>query len=61
LIGDESDITRGLWFYDQIWQPLEDDYSQQIETEHIANFMGRRLDEFIPSPTKGKKPGINML
>lgn len=55
--GDESEITRGLWFYEQDWQPLEEDYSQQLEAEHMSKFLGRRLDEFVPSPLKGKKPG----
>ncbi|XP_052058815.1 phospholipase DDHD1-like isoform X2 [Mytilus californianus] len=59
--GDESEITRGLWFYDQDWQPLEEGYSQQLEAEHISKFLGRRLDEFVPSPLKGKKPVLLLL
>ncbi|XP_063426380.1 phospholipase DDHD1-like [Mytilus trossulus] len=58
---DESEITRGLWFYEQDWQPLEEDYSQQLEAEHMSKFLGRRLDDFVPSPLKGKKPVILLL
>lgn len=57
--GDEFEITRGLWFYDQVWQPLEEIYSQQLESDHIEKFLGRRLDEYIPSPIKGQKPVLH--
>ncbi|XP_056022566.1 phospholipase DDHD1-like isoform X2 [Ostrea edulis] len=54
--GDESDITQGLWFYEYNGQPLEDKYGLQIETEHVAKFMGHKLDEEQPSLMKGPKP-----
>ncbi|KAL5008166.1 hypothetical protein ScPMuIL_013747 [Solemya velum] len=57
---DESSIMRGTWFHDGTWQPLEDAYSSQIETEHQAHFMGQKLDE-SPPPTKGQKPVIHHI
>jgi hypothetical protein len=58
VLGDESDITQGLWFYEYNGQPLEDKYGLQIETEHVAKFMGHKLDEEQLSPAKGPKPGV---
>ncbi|XP_062596955.1 phospholipase DDHD1-like [Saccostrea cucullata] len=54
--GDESDITQGLWFYEYNGQPLEDGYGIQIETEHVAKFMGHSLEQEHSSPQKGPKP-----
>ena len=36
---------RGTWFLDGSWQPLEDDYSTQIETEHMATFENQKIPE----------------
>ena len=49
---------RGTWFHDGTWQPLEEAYANQLETEHLAHFIGQRLvDPAIP-PVKGPKPGL---
>ncbi|KAJ8308504.1 hypothetical protein KUTeg_013378 [Tegillarca granosa] len=59
--GDAAEILRGMWFYDSTWQPIEEAYSIQIETEHLAKFLGRRLDEEQPQPVKGKKPVLHHI
>ena len=37
-------------------QPVEETYAQQIEEEHMANFLGQKLEE-AQIPPKGLKPG----
>lgn len=56
--GDRSKIMRGTWFHDGTWQPVEDGYASQIETEYLGTFLGHRLDEVPPSDRKGPKPVI---
>ena len=34
---------RGTWFIDGTWQPLEENYSVQIEKEHLTFFRGHKL------------------
>jgi len=36
--GDMYDVMRGYWFVDTGWQPLDDEYADVIEKEHIALF-----------------------
>ncbi|XP_048258899.1 phospholipase DDHD1-like [Haliotis rufescens] len=59
--GDVSEIMRGTWYYDGSWQPMEEVYALQIETEHMANFANRRLDEVPAVPQKGPRPVIHNL
>ncbi|XP_041353562.1 phospholipase DDHD1-like [Gigantopelta aegis] len=61
--GDVSMIMRGVWFYDGSWQPVEDGYASQIETEHMATFFGQKLhvESFTTSPSKGPKPIIHNI
>ncbi|KAL4237730.1 Phospholipase ddhd1 [Mactra antiquata] len=56
--GDRSKIMRGTWFMDGTWQPVEEGYSTQIETEYLATFLGHRLDEEYPVDKKGLKPVV---
>lgn len=55
--GDRSKIMRGTWFVDGTWQPIEEGYSTQIETEYLANFLGHRIDKEYATDKKGLKPG----
>lgn len=48
---------RGTWFYDGTWQPVEDGFASQIETEYLGTFLCHRLDEVPSSDKKGQKPG----
>ncbi|CAG5136440.1 unnamed protein product, partial [Candidula unifasciata] len=57
---DESDIVRGVWFEEGHWQPLDESFSIQIETEHLAKFRGHRLEE-APESAKGPKPVIHNI
>ncbi|KAL3874040.1 hypothetical protein ACJMK2_037104 [Sinanodonta woodiana] len=57
---DEAVIMRGTWFYEGTWQPVEDGYATQIETEHLGRFLGCRLDE-QPLQTKGPKPVLHRI
>lgn len=49
---------RGTWFYDGSWQPVEDGYATQIETEYLGKFLGHKLKEDAEPSQKGPKPGI---
>jgi hypothetical protein len=40
-------VLRGLWFYDQSWEPLDEEMSERIELEHIHKFNGTAQQ---PSP-----------
>ncbi|ESO83548.1 hypothetical protein LOTGIDRAFT_133288 [Lottia gigantea] len=59
--GDVSTILRGTWFHDSTWQPLEEDYANQLETEHLANFIGQRLEDAPPIIVKGPRPVIHNI
>ena len=51
-------ITRGVWFYVNNWQPVEDVYAGQIEIEHLAKFLGQKLEPAAPVSPKGQKPSM---
>ena len=57
FVGDKCKIMRGTWFYDQSWQPVEEGYAMQIETEYLSTFLGHKLEP-ITNPAKGPKPGL---
>ncbi|KAH3854843.1 phospholipase DDHD1-like [Dreissena polymorpha] len=56
--GDKSRIIRGTWFYDHTWQPMDEGYSSQVETQYLSSFLGHRLYEETTSLHKGNKPVI---
>ena len=48
---------RGLWFYESVYQPLEEEYAWEIEEFHLKNFLNEKIpssDENVKSPQKGK-------
>ena len=57
VTGDCCKIMRGTWFYDHTWQPVEDGYATQIETEYLGKFLGHRLNEETDQSQKGSKTG----
>ncbi|ELT99325.1 hypothetical protein CAPTEDRAFT_197144 [Capitella teleta] len=38
-------VMRGTWFVDGTWQPLDENHSNQIETEHLSKFENQKLPE----------------
>lgn len=54
--GEKCKIMRGTWFYDHTWQPVEDGYATQIETEYLGKFLGHRLDEASQTDKKAPRP-----
>lgn len=48
--GEECGITRGNWFYDGTWQPLEVDQSNRMEMFHLEKFYGHKLCEYHIDP-----------
>ncbi|XP_059177908.1 phospholipase DDHD1-like isoform X2 [Physella acuta] len=57
---EDSVILRGIWFEEGSWQPLEESFANQIESEHMAKFQGLRLEE-APESQKGPKPVVHNL
>ncbi|XP_066990985.1 phospholipase DDHD1 [Anabrus simplex] len=59
---EECAITRGNWFYDSTWQPLEVDHSNRIETCHLEQFYGHKLADYMPDPaSKTQKTVLRTL
>jgi len=51
-------ITRGIWFYDGSWQPIEPEYSESLENDHLKQFYGKKLSDYITDPcNKTSKAG----
>ena len=36
--GEAFDIQRGTWFQEITWQPLQCEYADRIEQEHLNHF-----------------------
>ena len=58
FVGEDSQIMRGAWFIDGTWQPLEANYCEQIEKEHLTFFRGHKLPSEKPDP-KATIPGTS--
>ncbi|XP_039296596.1 phospholipase DDHD1 [Nilaparvata lugens] len=43
--GEESVVTRGSWFYETNWQPLELETCECIERVHLQRFAGQRVSD----------------
>ncbi|KAF6021611.1 DDHD1 [Bugula neritina] len=52
--GKSLPILRGTWFVDGTGQPLEYEYSLQLEQDHLTKFRGMSIPD---SQTDGKKAG----
>ena len=44
-------ITRGIWFYDGSWQPIDNEYSNSLEDVHLELFYGKKLSDFVIDPS----------
>ncbi|XP_054287967.1 phospholipase DDHD1-like [Macrosteles quadrilineatus] len=53
--GEETVITRGTWFYENTWQPVELDISEDLEHIHLSLFIGKRNSEYIQDAKAPKK------
>jgi hypothetical protein len=38
-------ITRGIWFYDGSWQPIDPEYSSCLEAVHLDLFCGKSMHD----------------
>jgi len=45
FLGQVVDVSRGRWFVDGTWQPLDEEYAEIIETEHLNKFGTAVVDE----------------
>ena len=53
--GASLPILRGTWFVDGTFQPLEYEYSLQLEQDHLAKFLGRPIPEPVADEKKSNK------
>ncbi|KAL1137611.1 hypothetical protein AAG570_009307 [Ranatra chinensis] len=44
--GEEFIVTRGTWFYEATWQPLEEDHANALEKTHLKLFQGKKSSEY---------------
>ncbi|CAG7717885.1 unnamed protein product [Allacma fusca] len=63
---DLCSITRGIWFYDGVWQPIDWTQADKLEIEHLEKFGGASLItstmESLPdSPTKKNKQVVHRV
>ena len=60
FLGQTASVMRGTWFVDGTWQPLDEGYANQIETEHLAKFENQKIpDSDTTEPTKGPVEGTH--
>ncbi|XP_074662444.1 phospholipase DDHD1-like isoform X1 [Tubulanus polymorphus] len=61
-VNQTATIMRACWFIDGTWQPLEEGYAAQIETEHLSNFEHQKFQTENPvAPQKGQKKVIHHM
>ena len=60
ILGDTADVIRGVWFYEDTWQPLDEETAVHIESEHLSKFFGQMVQVDLTEPvnTKLSKPGL---
>lgn len=49
--GEECVITRGIWFYDGSWQPIDNECSNSLEDAHLELFYGKKLSDYVVDPS----------
>ncbi|TRY71739.1 hypothetical protein TCAL_08151 [Tigriopus californicus] len=45
--GEAFDIMRGTWFYETTWQPVQCEYADRIEQEHLQRFLGHKMADYV--------------
>lgn len=53
--GEECVITRGTWFYEANWQPLDLDTCETLERSHLLLFKGKKGSDYIIDAKSPKK------
>ncbi|XP_075237499.1 phospholipase DDHD1-like isoform X2 [Lycorma delicatula] len=56
--GEESVITRGTWFYETNWQPLDLETCETLDRAHMTLFRGKRNSEYVVD-TKSPKNALH--
>uniref|UniRef100_T1HB26 DDHD domain-containing protein n=1 Tax=Rhodnius prolixus TaxID=13249 RepID=T1HB26_RHOPR len=57
--GEEFVVTRGSWFYEASWQPLEEETAETMEDVHLSLFLGKKSSEFpLDSHTKALRTEV---
>lgn len=58
-LGDTADVIRGVWFYEDTWQPLDEETAVHIESEHLVKFLGHMVQVDLTDSGNNKlsKPG----
>ena len=45
--GEAFDLQRGTWFQEFTWQPLQCEYADRIEQEHLNHFRGHKMADYV--------------
>ena len=45
--GEAFDIMRGTWFYENTWQPVQCEYADRVEQEHLQRFLGHKMADYV--------------
>lgn len=45
--GEAFDIMRGTWFNENGWQPVQCEYADRIEQEHLQRFLGHKMADYV--------------
>ena len=45
--GEAFDLQRGTWFQEITWQPLQCEYADRIEQEHLNHFRGHKMADYV--------------
>lgn len=57
--GEEFVVTRGSWFYEASWQPVEEETAKTMEDVHLSLFLGKKSSEFpLDSHTKALRTEV---
>lgn len=61
--GDTADVIRGVWFYEDTWQPLDEETAVHIESEHLVKFLGHMVQVDLTDSGNNKlsKPVVHRV
>ncbi|XP_033106666.1 phospholipase DDHD1-like isoform X2 [Anneissia japonica] len=61
--AEPAHVMRGVWYYSNTSEPLDDDLVREIERKHLSHFRGQKISQMseLQDASKGPKPVICSL